>query len=85
MRVSKLRKLIILTISLIIIVLLIKTNPSISDYIQHWEENNRDLEVHTVHSKNYLVFSIYQMLGYDDLRPITIGLFGKLIDTEIYY
>lgn len=74
----------ILTLSLIIIILLIKTNPSKSDYIRHWQEKHKGLKVYTVHSNNYLIFSTYQMGGYDHLMPITIGIFGKLIDSEKY-
>ncbi|GAA0852657.1 hypothetical protein GCM10008915_71200 [Bifidobacterium pullorum subsp. gallinarum] len=56
----------------------------VSDYIQHWKEKNKGMEVYNVHSKNFLVFSTYQMGGYDHLMPTTIGVFGKFIDTEIY-
>ncbi|WP_041613452.1 hypothetical protein [Paenibacillus sp. JDR-2] len=69
---------------LILILLFAMKNPSKSDYIKHWKEKNVGMEVYTVHTKNFLVFSTYQMGGYDDIMPTTIGIWGKLIDTDRY-
>jgi hypothetical protein len=76
--------LVIITLTIIFILLLIMTKPSKSDYIKHWKEKHKGMEVHTVHSKNFIIYSTYQMGGYDDLMPTTIGFWGRLIDTENY-
>jgi hypothetical protein len=69
---------------LILILLFIIMKPSKIDYINHWKENHKGMEPHTVHTKNFLIYSTYQMGGYDDIMPITIGIWGKLIDTNMY-
>ena len=74
----------IIALLVIFILLMILKNPSKSDYIQHWKESHKGMEVYTVHSKNFLIFSTYQMGGYDHLMPTTIGFWGRLIDTEHY-
>jgi hypothetical protein len=76
--------LVIIAFLLLFIVLMIVKNPSKSDYIQHWKEKHKGMVVYTVHSKNFLIFSTYQMGGYDHLMPTTIGFWGRLIDTESY-